>query len=220
MEHRLARLRGIVSTITVSTVWVDANGRWAPTVLEGTGSEFLLTAAIASDATGIISRLGNGLRDREILSFLYTRVIVRSEMIILVDDFRDLYARVGPSEFERLCRWWIAIKDSPGFTDPDAHFDPIDIEYDQDVPDDLHPDFRFAIYIAEDFYESGNWTRAQKLEDLNAVYVWEPEGEQRSMIVSYDEIERDVAYDDRYLLGSPGTTLEELQTAFSAGLRT
>ena len=140
--------------------------------------------------------------------------------VVLHTYIQGGYARLHPEQLERLCHWWIAIEESLDFTNPNAEFEPIEIEYDLDIPDDLHPDFSFAAYIAEEWCPSGDWARAKKIDDLNAVYVWEPEGKQRSMIVSYDEIEQDVSYDDRFVLGSKGTTFEELHTAFTAGIRT
>ena len=132
----------------------------------------------------------------------------------------DTIVCLSSDELDRLCRWWIAIEDSPDFTNPDAQFEPIEIEYNLNIPDDLNPDFVFAVYVAEAWCKSGEWKRAKKIDDLNAVYVWEPDGKQRSMIVSYDEIEQDVAYEDRFVLGSKGTTFEELHAAYTAGIRT
>lgn len=184
--------------------------------------EYAILNSTKPNAKHFLLRLEEQRRDESITQGVNdVAVFMRDGMCILVNQFvHDGYARVHPDELERLCHWWIAIKESPDFKNPDAEFEPIEIEYDLDIPDELHPDFTFAVYIAEERFPSGDWVRANKIDDLNAVYVWEPDGKKRSMIVSYDEIDQDLQYPDRCVLGSEGTTFEELHAAFTAGLRT
>ena len=189
---------------------------------EATPAEAAISTAAESSPSLFLNNLRQPHVDADGIS--YGRGVagyMRDGWCIFVHEFiKDSYARVHPDEMIRLSDWWIAVQKSPNFKNPDAEFEPIEIEYDLDIPDELHPDFTFAVYIAEEWCPSGNWKRAKKIDDVNAVYVWEPDGKQRSMIVSYDEIEKDVAYDDRFVLGSQGTTFEELHTAFTAGIRT
>ena len=222
MDFRLARMSDFMKT-TIRTWWIEPTGNWGM----GPGhdskpAEAAIYGAAVSNPWGYLSTLAAQRLDESIVHGDHgVAAFMRDGCSIVVHEFiADSYARVSPQDMERLCHWWIAIRESPDFTNPNAEFEPIEIEYDLDIPDDLHPDFSFAAYIAEEWCPSGDWTRVKKIDDLNAVYVWEPDGKQRSMIVSYDEIEHDVAYDDRFVLGSKGTTFEELHTAFTAGIRT
>ena len=209
---------------TLQAAWDPELGAWTRSIQaeDPTDSEYVLLHIVRGArhmtskidelvATGTCSVIAN-----ESAAFARDNVCC----IVRYHPEGDTFACLRSEELERLCKWWIAIEDSPDFTNPNAEFEPIEIEYDLNIPDDLHPDFTFAVYVAETWCQSGDWTRAKKIDDLNAVYVWEPEGKQRSMIVSYDEIEKDVAYDDRFVLGSQGTTFEELHAAYTAGIRT
>ena len=221
MELRLARVIDHMKT-TIRASWFELTSHM--TMGPGADSEpaeAAISGAVESPAL-FLKQLDKQRLDETVINGSNgVAAFMRDGWCIVVHQYiKDSYARVSPEEMERLCHWSIAIRDSPDFTNANAEFEPIEIEYDLDIPDDLHPDFSFAAYIAEEWCPSGDWTRAKKIDDLNAVFVWEPEGKQRSMIVSYDEIEQDVSYDDRFVLGSKGTTFEELHTAFTAGIRT